>query len=214
MKYNIIHTENYLLIVDDSEIKEGDFYLRYNNLVLRCTQLKESFNEGLNKNEIIILSNGCGDPYERSRDYLKKIIAHLPLNDSPILEGVDLLPPLEDDVEKMAINEVGVDGEIYNEYDHEIFIKGYNKAKEKYRFTEEDIAKAITYGWDLSHYHRLNTEEKLLKMQIDFIKTLSKPKMPVAFDADEDYYGGEVKWKINTITNSDGKKVWIGKYIY
>ncbi len=27
----------------------------------------------------------------------KKIIAHLPLNNSPILDGVDLLPPLEDD---------------------------------------------------------------------------------------------------------------------
>ena len=29
-----------------------------------------------------------------------EIIAHLPLNNSPILEGVDLLPPLEDEVDK------------------------------------------------------------------------------------------------------------------
>ena len=68
MKHDIIKTKDYLLVVDESEIKEGDFYLRYNNSVLRCTQLKESFNETLNKNEIAMLANGCGDPYERSRD--------------------------------------------------------------------------------------------------------------------------------------------------
>jgi hypothetical protein len=35
--------------------------------------------------------------------------------------------------------------------------------------TEENMAKAITFGWELSHHHRLNTEEKLLQMQKDFI---------------------------------------------
>jgi hypothetical protein len=34
---------------------------------------------------------------------------------------------------------------------------------------EENMAKAITFGWDLSHNHRFNTEEKLLQMQKDFI---------------------------------------------
>ena len=42
-------------------------------------------------------------------------------------------------------------------------------AIEKYKFTYEDVAKAITFGWELSQYHRHNTEEKLLKMQKDFI---------------------------------------------
>ena len=30
--------------------------------------------------------------------------AHLPLNNSPILEGVDLLPPLEDEADVLALN--------------------------------------------------------------------------------------------------------------
>jgi len=40
--------------------------------------------------------------------------------------------------------------------------------------TEENIAKAITFGWELSHYHRLNTKEKLLQMQKDFIISVMK----------------------------------------
>jgi len=41
-------------------------------------------------------------------------------------------------------------------------------------YTEEDIAKAINFGWELSHYHRHNTEEKLLQMQKDFITSVVK----------------------------------------
>jgi hypothetical protein len=39
---------------------------------------------------------------------------------------------------------------------------------------EENMAKAITFGWDLSHHHRHNTEEKLLQMQKDFITSVIK----------------------------------------
>lgn len=45
------------------------------------------------------------------------------------------------------------------------------KAMEKER-TEENMAKAITFGWELSQHHRLNAEEKLLQMQKDFITSV------------------------------------------
>ncbi len=45
------------------------------------------------------------------------------------------------------------------------------KAIEKEQ-TEENMAKAITFGWELSQHHRLNTEEKLLQMQKDFITSV------------------------------------------
>ncbi len=70
MTYNIIKTENYLLVVDDSEIK-GWYYDFYINKV------KHSGGAEYAENSIT-----------------KNIIAHLPLNNSPILESVDLLPPL------------------------------------------------------------------------------------------------------------------------
>jgi len=47
------------------------------------------------------------------------------------------------------------------------------KAMEKEQ-TEENTSKAITFGWELNQHHRLNTEEKLLQMQKDFITSVIK----------------------------------------
>ena len=38
--------------------------------------------------------------------------------------------------------------------------------------TEENLAKAITFGWELSHYHRDKEPEVLLQMQKDFITSV------------------------------------------
>lgn len=204
MIHKITKTENYLLIVDDSDIKEGDFYLRYNNSVLRCTQLKESFNEGLNRNEIIILANGCGDPYERSRDYLKKIIAYLPLNNSPVLQGVDLLPPLEqeDDVEKLVDEtypETYYSGIYVDGWLKAGFIKGYNKAKEKYKWSDEDVVRIV----EKSRETGLTAEFLLL--------SLSQPKMPIGFEQGNTVDG---KTYTSVTRRHDGFTLWVGKYIY
>ena len=45
------------------------------------------------------------------------------------------------------------------------------KAMEK-KQTEENMAHAITFGWELSHYHRDKEPEKLLQMQKDFITSI------------------------------------------
>lgn len=80
MKKELIKTNNYLLVIDDSEIKVNDwYYLPRTNSAYRCQ----------------------ADPTElemEKRFGVAKVIAHLPLNDSPILEGVPLLPPLEEGV--------------------------------------------------------------------------------------------------------------------
>jgi len=47
------------------------------------------------------------------------------------------------------------------------------KAMEK-KQTEENMAHAITFGWELSHYHRDKEPEKLLQMQKDFITSVIK----------------------------------------
>jgi hypothetical protein len=103
MKHKIIRTENYLLVVDDSEIKVGDYF--YDNDEELC----------------IYTSNYIVTP--NKWDDNKKIIAHLPLNNSPILDGVGLLPTLEDEVEKLA-------DKIYPEtYYNAIYVDGWLKAR-------------------------------------------------------------------------------------
>ncbi len=185
MKHKIIQTENYLLVVDDSEIKEGDY----------------TFQEASN---LISKYNNA---------YSKKIIAHLPLNGAPILEGVDLLPPLEDEVEKLAVNNAN---DFYEKYRTEWeakkngFIDGYNTAKEKYKYTEDDIDKAYWAGMKFVGEDKGSYEE--------FIQSLQQPKMPIEFDCEIDLskHNGQfrTKYGIKTTTNSQGLTQWVGTYLY
>lgn len=71
MKKELIRTEDYILVVDESEIKVGDCYLSPSGIW---------YYNHLNPNHI----KDC-----------KKVIAHLPLNDSPIIKGVPLLPYID-----------------------------------------------------------------------------------------------------------------------
>ena len=69
MKEEIIYTEHYSLIVSDEEIKQGDWCVDKHDVVYKQETDK-----------IFPKFNGA-----------KKIIAHRPLTDAPILEGVPLI---------------------------------------------------------------------------------------------------------------------------
>ena len=93
MKRELIKTDNYLLVVDDSEIKEGYWiYCSKEEAVTEEDRIYqvELFDETRRSHVI----KGTDDMWY-SRSYGAKIIAHLPLNDSTVLEGVKLLPSLE-----------------------------------------------------------------------------------------------------------------------
>ena len=163
--------------------------------------------------------------YLKGYDEKGDLCCHLPLNNAPLLEGVPLLPSLEfdDDVEKLAEKNCYDRHETYNsEYTH-AYIEGYNKAKEKYKYTEEDIDKAIEMAKEKHDYlygYYWNKEQ--------IIQSLSQPKnMPVAFEREtgkklvlnlgtdpfnpnSHVYNDEPK----TTTNSQGQTQWVGKYIY
>jgi len=134
MTHKLIKTQNYLLVVDDSEIKEGDTI--YEDM------------------------SGIFSPYEKGDvvENPKKIIAHLPLNGAPILEGVDLLPPYsrhqEDGLDELAQEWVfDINGHKWSNNDdtggdnYGSFKAGYNKAREKYKYTKEDMRKAISHAY-------------------------------------------------------------------
>jgi len=191
---NIIKTDDYLLIVSDEEIEEGDWFTDDNNSLKRGYKLSH-----------VQFANP------------KKIIAHLPLNNSPILEGVDLLPPLEDDESICPYPE-----EKQNAVD---WHNGYNKAKEKYKYTEEDLRISIQQAF-LSGVERL---EDFGKVESMLMENIQQPKYPIGFESEEyqelclncewqhdSCPNAEdcLKPKPKTTTNSQGQTVLEGKYIY
>lgn len=209
MTHQIIKTDNYLLVVDESEIKAGDFYL-----LIPAN---------------LVLFSRSGLPIN-IREWAK-IIYHLPLNNAPILEGVPLLPPLEDEADKLAeqhLNSLHNDEdfahpETYDAYNS--FKEGYNKAKEKYKFTKEDMMKAMEFARTFSSSMTDN----------HYIQSLQQPKCPVAFECemkcgrcympltqkDDCWSAKECRQGSKdypdlpkTITNSQGLTQLVGKYIY
>lgn len=206
MKHEIIKTDNYLVVVSDGEIKENDF--------------------GLSKlNEVVLF----GKKYTQS--LYKKIIAHLPLNNSPILEDVDLLPPLADDIDELASNWIDENSHKWSNNNDEVgdnygsFKEGYNKAKATYKYTEEDILGAIEIGFELGRNFDDDSPNIGLAWLVNqkdyFIQSLQQPQLPIAFECEykptlpykyttEEHLDVEPK----TTTNSEGRTEWVGTYLY
>lgn len=219
MKHEIIKIDNYLLVVDESEIKFDDWYIDDSNL-LRPSVTSDK------------------DYWSTRKDY-KKVIAHLPLNGSPILEGVPLLPPFEIEdsnkdlfYQKQVMNPYPTGDQSYVSYEKG-FIDGYNKAKEKYKYTEEDLRKAFLKGVSITgegynaEYAQGNDPdiECVFGEEADkFIQSLSQPKMPIGFEQEMNetfvdaftydrlrrFYGKKLK----TTTTPEGHIQWVGTYIY
>jgi hypothetical protein len=201
MTHNIIKTDNYLLIGSDDDIRRGLFY---------CVRRKNIFQD---EGEDIHCCMGD-----------IRIIAHLPLNNSPVLQGVDLLPPLEDDVEKLAeefkssYKKVGV-----TDYEVSSFIVGYNKAKEKYKYTEEDLREALFEVLNTSKEEccATHTKDSIVRR---VIKSLQQPKIPDAFECEmvtmnkgyteESDYPYQQCDIPKITTNSQGLTQWVGSYIF
>jgi hypothetical protein len=203
MNHELIKIENYLLVVSDEEIKVGDWFMDINSKTIHTCELAEGlFNTR------------------------KKIIAHLPLPinydayGQPLhyLDGVDVLPRLIGEAEQLAndyANEMRCDDGTTDED----FLQGFNKAKEIYKYTEKDLRRAIGCGMGLE----LWKEEEQIN---NFIQSLNQPKIPIAFECEPKYLdideirergkgflnGNSIIKK--TITNSQGRTEWVGKYLF
>ena len=76
MKHEIIYTDDYALIVSDEKMKKGDFNVP--------SDFDRTSDISITSEEDLEVVN------DRFNGY-KKIIAHRPLTDAPILEGVPLI---------------------------------------------------------------------------------------------------------------------------
>jgi hypothetical protein len=154
MKHKLIKTDNYLLVVDDSEIKVGDY-------------ITDKYRVWQWEDDSSLLGR-------------YKIIAHLPLNGSPILEGVDLLPPYsrhqEDGLEELAEMNYPM-----CEWAEEqclvrrlAFKNGYRIAKETL-YTEEQVRESIEMAYMFGQAgHFVGEGELCIKEIIQSLKQSKK----------------------------------------
>ena len=205
MVHKIIKNKDYLLVVDDSDMVGKGYRL-----------------------DITRMSVGIIDDdflYNARKDWFKKIIAHLPLNGSPILEGVDLLPPysrhqedgLDDAVMrfKESYSKLGV-----TDFELSAFSVGYLQAREKYRLTLSKLIDLYVnetgYGMDMWSKEENETMSTIAKI------IQSPHQYPTEFETvdeypvitDDDYFLKEEKSisKPKTITTAQGVQ-WVGKYL-
>jgi hypothetical protein len=227
MKHRLIKTENYLVVVSDDEIKENTPYL--NDKVVFISD--DVFDEGNNPNQ------------NKSN---KKIIAHWPLHNALYLDGVDVLPEIEGDLHIYdAIGYAGSEGhpdpQAFSDRQMALFqgyADGYEKAKETYKYTEDDLRKAIFMAQEWKSIVKSKGEQWIdYKYHFqEIIQFLNQPKLPIAFEYEMicgrcfmplELEKSDSCWSVKectrntdfqdrqkTFTNSEGRTEWIGKYLF
>jgi hypothetical protein len=207
MKNEIIYTDDYALIVSDEHIKD-----------VRPHKGKYHLEDGLTINKF--------PDYLTDLGACKLIIAHRPLTDAPILEGVPLLPEFkkEDDVVELALRTYP-----FGNSERNALITGYNKAKETYKYTEDDLIAV----WNVAFEEGVSLDDEINDPVSfkDVIQSLQQPKRPEYFECKMEpkykhigavkgiYGSGFRKQNLmyglpKTITNPQGQKELVGSYTY
>jgi len=207
MKEEIVYTDDYALIVSDEHIKD-----------VRPHKGKYHLEDGLTINKF--------PDYLTDLGACKLIIAHRPLTDAPILEGVPLLPEFskEDDVVELALRTYP-----FGNSERNALITGYNKAKETYKYTEDDLIAV----WNVAFEEGVSLDDEINDPVSfkDVIQSLQQPKRPEYFECKMEpkykhigavkgiYGSGFRKQNLmyglpKTITNPQGQKELVGSYTY
>jgi len=218
MKHEIIYTEHYLFIVSNEQIKERDWFFNGED-ILQASRITD----------IIIDTQGQWSEIKSSN----KIIAHRPLEDAFILEGVPLLPEFGEgeDVRKIAEQEfyLDFDAPLFEELGitkkvqksiligilQGTFSRGYNKAKKTYEYTKEDLEECCSLIFNaLGVGDDITTDEIVQHIQqTKHPKYSKRPKYfkcemarITKFNGEPDYF------EPNSKPNSQGQKELVGTY--
>ena len=202
IRYELIHIGNYLVVVSNEQLKHKDFYITDGKQINYCNTLNPKRN-----------------------NHYRKIIAHLPLNGEEYLDGVDVLPNIEVDVNNLAKNNCkklmngGVNGTWVNG-----FTDGYNEAKQTYKYTEDDL---VLFARKFTSIKKGQFFEGLR----DLLNEFQQPILPIAFECEMFQptcncschlpHTRVIHFKaccnyepiIQTITNTEGRTQWVGTCI-
>jgi hypothetical protein len=215
MKHEIVYIDDYALIVSDEQIEDvrpfiGRYHLEKGNMIYQFPT------------------------YLTDLTYCKLIIAHRPLTDAPILEGVPLLPGFsqDNDVEDLAKDVYPYLGpeRVKSEQNRHTdilrygFKAGYNKAKETYKYTEDDLIAV----WNVAFEEGVSLDDEINDPVSfkDVIQSLQQPKH-FQNELDVNCTGNNNNGcfldsaghncgcvSIKTIINSQGQTELVGSYIY
>ena len=217
MEHKLIKTEKYLLVVSD-EFKNNIFGFHL-------------------KSQEILLLKGVGEKsseIHHDKGWNKKgevlfITAHKPLNGEDYLDGVDVLPSFsrhqEDDINRFTdeFYKIRTKNDLVIDSDKELFLKvgfktGYLKAKETYKYTEDDVFRMFLFGHSLNEAIKRGVIEDKPVGEIfnDRIQFINQPKVPIAFESEEYGIGndedGRPVIEPRKITNLEGRVEWVGTY--
>jgi hypothetical protein len=201
-KFKIVETPEYLLAVSD-EVRVNsitDWYYEHDNNIPLYQFIKETLPEEY---------------------YLPKVVAYLPKNNAPELD-LPLLPEMfvENNVKKLAenytSNETDKTLKLISKYS---FRDGHKAATKVY--TEEDLRNAINMGIDLWMNSMTDNSAELTESDYQqIIQSLKQSKTtPKWFVAEIEEqrtatYGGIIVKGLKTTTNSEGKQVLVGTYLF
>ena len=223
--YKIIQTQDYLLVVDENSKPEKGVHFYWHDpdgethLIAFCIGVETSelrqYWQAKSNNEY-----GYGD---WSEDYGVKILAHLPLNNSPVLEGVDLLPKLVKENYQEIANSILKDmpeGIVKSSALRGIVAGLKYKAATK-TYSEGNLQGLIQV---LLEAHTIGTTVFMKRKADEYIQSLNKPKLPVGFEAEYNKspleemmpeMEGRLQFsQVKTIPNEQGIPVWQGTYVY
>lgn len=174
-QFELIPTENYLLICSDDEIKKNDYFLHCKR-ILKADKSKY-INAITYDKDTHLAEHNCN-----------KIIAHLPLNNAPLLEGVMLLPELVvEDVEKLAEEVILKEGSIYKDaiIGKQKWIEGYKAATKVY--SEDDLRKVVELTLEDAKISVIWSDTYHKHLSDNIIQSLKQPKYPKYFEAEMEW---------------------------
>jgi hypothetical protein len=189
MKDEIIYTDDYALIVSDEHIKDVRPFMGQYHLEGGLT---------INKFPNYLTDLGA----------CKLIIAHRPLTNAPILEGVALLPEFEDD--DFLNTEIQIVGD-NKTMSVSNFLKKYGK--ETYKYTEDDLVAV----WNIAFNEGMSLDDEINEPVSfkDVIKSLQQPKRPKYFEMEVySYDNPEYNTYPKTKLISQCQTELVGKYIF
>lgn len=197
----LINTTNYLLLIDE----EAEILCRYKEILLskdesllcRITETnhKQHF-RGIN----IVSNVEVAISYHQTNDFYK-VIAYHPLTKEAKELDLPLIPPIEE-----VIPNSGYEEGMFGYTDTEVrvaqnaFKEGWNKHAEKYKFTEEDVKKAIQLAREadsidgvvdlpivLNYPNADNSDLQIKWTEEEIIQFLQQPKeiIEIEFETEE-----------------------------